>query len=444
MREGFSDAEEMRSREISPTFPSIVNTAGEREREARSRRANALDAFGVVCGVLFVLWPFCFGGAILGHAHWVNAAARAAMLGGFGWAVIGSPRWHGDTLESLGLGSPHRLWRLIRSRSGADRGRLIAVFLAVLGGIVWFSLADWPDAARFFRLPKPYRVSPASAGEWAALSLLATAAAALLATCVIRYDNLGSAFGLALKISALYLAFGALAAWTALGEKAFAKFTLVDHTLDVAAHIFWGLIQQLTFTAFFATRLRKAFGPATSSANFIAPEKRALAVSLGAIIAAATLGPAVWLALHLANGAQVSLSSLAGCAAFALPAGAVWTHFFCRDKKRLLVATLSGSFFGIIHIDSYGLVLLTTILGTTFAYAAMEDRFRNLAAFACMHGLLGATIVKMFSGKGVWQISLSVGPWAVQRPTASVLIFPLIALATYAALAWRVSRRREG
>jgi hypothetical protein len=119
----------------------------------------------------------------------------------------------------------------------------------------------------------------------------------------------------------------------------------------------------------------------------------------------------------------------------------VWTWFFCRDKKRMLVATLSGSFFGLIHIDSYGLVLLTTILGTTFAYAAMEDRFRNLAAFAFMHGLLGATVLKLFPGKGMWRISLSVGPWAVERPSAAVLVFPLLCLAAFVAFFWWLARQ---
>ena len=219
-------------------FPSILNTAGEQEREARSRRANALDAFGVMCGVLFVLWPFCFAWGLLGHAPWVSAAARAAMLLGFIWAVLGSPLWHRDTLESLGVGSPRRLYHALRDRSGADRWRIATVFIAVFGGLLWFSFADWPDAARFFRLPKSYQVWPESAGQWAAIALLATCAATIVATCAIRYDNLGSAFGLALKISVVFLAYAALAAWLARGPAAFAKFELRDHSLTVAAHIF--------------------------------------------------------------------------------------------------------------------------------------------------------------------------------------------------------------
>ncbi len=421
----------------------ILNTAGEPEREAHPRRVNALNAFGVMCGVLFVLWPFCFGWGVLGQAPWVSAVGKGAMLLGFVWAVVLTPLWHRDTLESLGLGSPRRLLALIRDRSGAARWRILAVFFTVIGGIVWFSLADWPDAAKFFRLPKPYRMAPDSFGEFAAIAILSLCAATILATFVIRYDNLGSAFGLALKISVAFLAYATLAAWLARGPKAFAKFELLDHTLDAATHMFWGLIQQLTFTAFFATRLRKAFAPSASPSNTTPAKRRLLVAVLGGVVAAATLGPAVWLAMRTVHGPLVAPSLLTGCVAFAFPAGVVWTHFFCRDKKRMIVATLTGSCFGLIHIDSYGLVLLTTILGTSFAYAAMEDRFRNLAAFAFVHGLLGATVTKLFAGKGIWKISLSVGPWAVKEPTAAVLLVPLICLAAYGALAMWTARKLQ-
>ena len=424
--------------------PFVLNTAGEPEREVRSRRANLLDAFAAACGVLIVLWPFCFGWGVLGGARFVTPAALWLMRVLFFWAVLISPLWHRDTAESLGLGSPGRLFRLLRDRRGADRWRVAAVFVAIFGGLLFFTLADWPDAARFFRLPKSVRVWPDSAGVWAAIALFGICGAGLLATCVIRYDNLGSAFGLAWKISAALLGYAVLAAWLNRGAEAFEKFELRSHSLDVAAHMFWGFIQQLVFTGWFATRLRKAFAPSASPANTVPAGARLRIVCLGGLAAAATLGPAVWLTLRAIHGAIVPLSLLAGCVAFAFPAGAVWTHFFCRDKKRMLVATLSGTFFGLIHIDSYGLVLLTGILGTTFAYAAMEDRFRNLAAFAFMHGLLGATVAKLFGGKGILRIGYSVGPWSVKHPSAAVLLVPVICLVGYAALAVWAARRLRG
>src|SRR5678816_2462857 len=109
---------------------------------------------------------------------------------------------------------------------------------------------------------------------------------------------------------------------------------------------------------------------------------------------------------------------------FAFPVGAVWTHFFCRDKKRMLVATLSGSFFGLIHIDSYGLVLVTFGLGTILAWVFMEDRYRNLSALGFIHGFLGSTFGKLFKGSaaGVLRVDYRVGPWSVDDPNVTVLI----------------------
>jgi membrane protease YdiL (CAAX protease family) len=98
-------------------------------------------------------------------------------------------------------------------------------------------------------------------------------------------------------------------------------------------------------------------------------------------------------------------------------------HFFSRDKKRMLVATLSGSFFGLIHMDSYGLVLATFGLGTILAWVFMEDRYRNLSALGFIHGFLGSTFGKLFKGEaaGVLRIDFRVGPgmWSSLLPRYS-------------------------
>ncbi len=422
---------------------SVVDSDGRKEREIRSRRTNALEVLGIVCAVLFVVWPFCFGWGVLGHASWVAPVGKGLLTAAFLWAVLGSPWWHRDSAESLGLGSPGRLLRLLREGRGVERWRVAFVFAAVAGGLLWIGLADWPDAAKILRLPKPLRIPPDSAGAWAAVILVSASAAALLSTCVIRYDNFGSAFGLALKVSAGFLAYAILAAWLVRGDKAFAKFALHSHALDIAAHTFWGLIQQLVFTGYIATRMRKAFAPAASRPVPRSAGKQLVVAALGGLGAAAALGPAAWLALREMRDAPDSSLLLAGCAAFAFPLGAVWTHFLIRDPRRMAVAMLSGAFFGLIHIDSYGLVFVTGILGTTFAYAAMEDRFRNLAAFAFVHGLVGATFAKLFGGKGFLKITISVGPWSVRNPTAADLIVPILALLGYALVALWVARKMK-
>jgi hypothetical protein len=423
---------------------SVLNTAGELEREARSRRANALDALGLACGALIVLWPVCFGWGVLGGVRFVHPMAEGLLKAALLWAFAGSALWHRDTAESLGLGSPGRLWRMIRERRGVDRRRLVAAVLAVFGGLLWLSFTQWPRVARFFQMPAAARAWPHASGGWAAMSLFNVTLAALVATSAIRYDNFGRAFRLALTIAAALIGYAALAAWLYRGADAFGQIEPRRISLDVLAYTFWGFIQQLIFTAYAGTRLRKGFGPSSSVKNVVPVGERPRAVCIGGIVAAATLAPAVWLAVRAFRDPAAPVSLLAGCAAFAFPAGAVWTHFFCRDKKRMLVATLSGSIFGLVHIDSYGLVLVTTGVGTVFAYVAMEDRFRNLAALAFVHGFLGATFGKMFHGAGALRVDYHVGPWHVREPSASVLGIPMLFLAGYAALAaWAACRARR-
>ena len=164
----------------------------------------------------------------------------------------------------------------------------------------------------------------------------------------------------------------------------------------------------------------------------------------GGLAASALLAPPVWLMVRGLYGAELApIGMLLWFAVFAFPVGAVWTHFFCRDKKRMIVATLSGSFFGLIHMDSYGLVLVTFGLGTILAWVFMEDRFRNLSALGFIHGFLGSTFGKLFRGEaaGVLRIDYHVGPWNVDQPTAAVLIVPMLCLIGFGALfIWAIRR----
>ena len=165
---------------------------------------------------------------------------------------------------------------------------------------------------------------------------------------------------------------------------------------------------------------------------------------LSGVVAAAVLAPAIWFTVRgLYGPEQAPLGMLLWCAVFAFPVGALWMHFFCRDKKRMLVATLSGSFFGLIHMDSYGLVLATFGLGTVLAWVFMEDQYRNLSALGFIHGFLGSTFGKLFKGEaaGVLRIDYRVGPWNVEQPTAAVLVIPMICLGIYAGLLVWAARR---
>jgi hypothetical protein len=212
----------------------------------------------------------------------------------------------------------------------------------------------------------------------------------------------------------------------------------------VVGYFFWGCFQQLFFCAWCGTRLRKAFPP-SAAPRLVPGKKQRLRVTLFSGLAAAiVLAPAGWLSVRSLYGSgAASLRLLAWFGSFSFLAGALWGWFYCRDRKRLLVATLTGSFFGLIHIDSYGLVVVTWILGTILAWLAMEDRYRNLAVFGFMHGLLGTTFGNLFNvaQAGVLRVGYRVGPWNVQDQTPWVLVVPLVCLAAYLALAAYVGRR---
>lgn len=422
-------------------IPSLLNTAGEAEREIRSRRANAFEAFIVAAGILAVLWPFCFGCGVLCDSPTIQRLAQWPVGAFIVWILVVSPFWHGDTLESLGLGNPVRLWKMLRER----RPWVLAFVVALSGGLFLVSIANWPDTARMFRLGNEARLWPLSFEGTVKMTSFAALMSALVATCIVRYDNFGSALRIALLISGALIVYAGFAAVLHRGWTVFSVIDPAKYPLDVIAYVFWGGLQQFAFTAYFSTRLRKGFRPSMEPCNVVPLSERPKWVMRGGLISAVTLAPALWLVVRGMYGAEaMNFGLLLVFAAFALPVGAIWAHFYCQDKRRLLVATLAGSFFGLIHIDSYGLVLATFALGTVLAYVFMEDRFRNLSALALIHGFLGSTFGKLFRGEGAGslRVDYKVGPWNVENPSAWMLIIPLLCVAAYATLAIWASRHR--
>jgi hypothetical protein len=433
---------------LAIVIPSITNTSGELEREARSRRSNVLEALGLATVVFLVLWPFCFGWGVLGDSKAVRQLAHLPLALGFAWVILVSPFWHRDTLESLGLGNPVRLWRMLRERTGWRRARLMLAVGLLFNAMFLVGIANWPDTAKLFKLGSAARLWIVTPEGQVKAIIFCVLISIFVVTCLVRYDNFPSAFRVALTVSAALMLLAGTAALLHRGPAAFAAINPSQYPLDVFAYVFWGGLQQYFFTAYFATRLRKGFAPSVRSDNAIATERRRSAVILGGIACSVLLAPSLWLTVRGLYGAdQAPIGMLFWFAIFAFPAGAAWTHFFCRDKKRMLVATLSGSFFGLIHIDSYGLVLVTFALGTILAWVFMEDRYRNLSALGFIHGFLGSTFGKLFKGHsaGVLRVDYRVGPWNVDEPTAAVLIIPTLCLIAYAALLiWAMRRVAPG
>src|SRR5262245_62757055 len=96
---------------------------------------------------MFVLWPFCFGCGVLCDNPTIQRLAQWPVGIFIVWALIFSPFWHGDTLESLGLGNPVRLWNLLRRKPPW----LLTMIVALFGGLFLVSIANWPDTAKMFR-----------------------------------------------------------------------------------------------------------------------------------------------------------------------------------------------------------------------------------------------------------------------------------------------------
>jgi len=419
---------------------TLTTTAGELEREARSRRANAVEALGFACWILGVLWPVCFACGVLGGHPDIRVAGEWALKGALLWTVVSVALVHRDAPASLGLGHPRQWWASVQKTHGPKRWLLAAGPVALFALLMALSFAYWPDTARIFRLPVEARAWLQEPGGHVKVALAATGISAAVALFVVRWDNFGSALRPVLCLAGALLLYAATAAFLNHGAAAWGRFVPARYPLEVIAYAFWGMTQQFFFTSYFSTRLRKAFPP--SDALPIRGNVHR-SVWIGGAIAACAIGPSVGFAAWGAG--DTTLARLLGCMAFAFPVGAIWTHFYLRDQRRMLVATLSGGFFGLIHLTSYGLVLVTFLLGTIFAYLFMEDRFRNLAVIGFAHGLLGTTFGKLFKtdAAGALAVTYHVGPWHIAKPTLGMLWIPMFCFLGFAALLiWAVRSRR--
>lgn len=417
-------------------IPGYLNAAGEWEREARSRRFNAIEGLAAILVVLVLLWPVVYLAGDYGENEAVNRLAGFVLAGGAIYILFVSPRLHRDSLESWGLGSPRRLWRVLKSLSGARRGVLLMILAGIFLALNYMSYHHWHEVAKFFRfegtaLERAREASfPGNLPVFAFGSLLAF----VILTCCVRYDNFLSALKTAFTVAFPLFGVICLAAFMQRGTAAFAGFSLSEFLLGVFGYLFWGFVQQLLFSSYFGTRFRKGFAPGEAPGNSVPPDRRAR-VAVGFGLGAAAVGAVgLFVLLRLLYGAgQVSPGAVAYFVAFLFPLGALYGYFFCLDKKRLLVATLAASCFGLIHIDSYGLVIGTWILGTILAYIFMEDRNRNLVALGFIHGLNGSTLNWLFSkgGSGAYEIDYNVGPWNIEAPTAWAALFPMMCVCVY-------------
>lgn len=442
----------------------IENTAGDVEREACSRRFNAIEALGIYTFILAVLWGFGYVFGVMRDDDQIESWTFGILTLGAVYLLIISPRIHRDTLSSWGLGGPAHLRGVLHAATPQRRWTLIALIVAVFVALNVTNYLMWHEVADFLGLDK-VTLGGLEGREWVNTAWglpivvgIGSVLAALIVVYAVRYDNFLAAFGIALRIGiplALLIFFGALIAGWQQGTNPFAGFSGSKYALGVFGYVFWGFIQQLLFTAYLGTRFRKAFGPSPSPTNRVADADRwrvAAMVGLGLSLIISVGG---YTALRIyfatqstADGAPIEfpLQTMFWFFFFSLPICLAYGYIFTLDKRRLVVATLASSCFAFIHIDSYGLVGATWLLGTILIYVSMEDRYRNLVALGFIHGLLGSTFGEMFSNgqTGALEVDYSVGPWGVETPTLGVLLFPGACIFAFAAMMFWFGRSLPG
>lgn len=413
----------------------VTSVAGDQEREAKSRRYNLTEGLGVMVFIMFILWGVAYPFGVMGEINGIREVSTWMLILGAVYILFVSPFIHKDTLCTWGLGSPWKLREMLREGSPAKRLMLGLLLLALFLGLNALNYLNWGEVSEFFNFDK----TPAKDFDKSFPGILVvfgfgSALSAVIVLFGIRYDNFLSAFATAMKIALPLLALIILGAVAQRGAHAFDGFTFRRFFTGAFGYVFWGFVQQLLFSAYMGTRVRKAFGPATAPDN-ARPAGTRLPVALRFGAGFALVGaPLFYLPLLAHFGAEtIPLKLLFFFALFFAPLGVLYGHYYAVDRKRLLVATLSGSCFGLIHINSWGLVAVTFLLGVFLSYVFMVERNRNLVALGFIHGLLGSSFSLFFSdGKsGALEVDYGVGPWNVDNPAWGVMFVPVVCMLAY-------------
>ena len=243
----------------------VKNTAGEYERERRSRLFNALEGLGVMTFVLLVLWPFAYLCGWMPGNETVHTIANILLFTGAFYLLFVSPFIHRDTLDSWGLGDPRTLWRMLTTGAINTRLSLACVLLFIFAALNYMNYTQWPEVVHFLNLDKTLAADFRSF-FWGRVAVVATGSlvSLFILTYCIRYDNFCSAFKTAMVIALPLLCVAFLAAFVHRGISAFTSLNLQAWMLGVFGYVFWGFIQQLLFSAYFGTRFRKGFAPSTA------------------------------------------------------------------------------------------------------------------------------------------------------------------------------------
>ncbi|NVM31296.1 MAG: CPBP family intramembrane metalloprotease [Candidatus Helarchaeota archaeon] len=340
-----------KSNNEKPPIKRIQNPSGEWEREAKGRLWNFLEPVIMMSALQLLMWGLWFPLELQGK----DTTIAFILIGVLALYLLISPIIHKDTSSSWGLGSPRYI--LNKIRKGATKNRIIAlvvvitlITLTVLAiNFLWIELVD-----NFLDIdPVQARQFQSSLPGTLLIISIGGLVGFIFALFIIRYDNFLKALKVSLIVIAILGTLLFLYSLTVSSLTVLLNFDLLNFLLNFFAYIFWGALQQILFASYFGTRFRKAFSPATRSN----PEAK----------------PKLW-------------------------------------KKRLVVSMISGSYFGLIHVPAWYLLIFTTVLGVVISWLYMKDSNRNLIAIGVIHGFLGSLIGVFFASGAV---EMTVGPSSV-------------------------------
>ncbi len=353
---------------------AIQNTAGELEQETQSRKENLIEFFFTMTLILVALWLIAYPAVLLG-IEWLNILAIVILAIG-GITLLISPLIHKDEFSGWGLGNPITLYKDIKEAETPKKIILILIVGGLITGLTIAALVFWTYVAGFFGIDEQSALDFQNGpGGTMIVIFIGILISFLFATLIIRYDNFFSALLTAFKIILPLAILMIICALLINGPEAFMGFNPATMALSIFGYIFWGTIQQLLFSSYFGTRVRKGFAPAENPDDV--------------------------------------------------------------KERRFWVAFLNGAFFGLLHIPSWILLGVTWLLGVFLSYVFMKDRNRNLVALGFVHGVLGSMLGWLFSSgeseeEGLG-ISMNVGPWSMDYLDVSIFIFVGILVALFVA-----------
>lgn len=380
--------EETRQIEGKPHWVrALRNTAGELEQETKTRKSNLIEFFFTMTLVLVTLWLMAYP-AVLMDIDWLNTLSIVILAVGAIILILIGPLIHKDEFSGWGLGNPLYLYRDIKKAEKSKKIILITIVCLLIAGLTAAAYIFWTEVAGFVGVDEAIALQFRDGVGGAALVIgIGLFVSFLFATLIIRYDNFLTALVTAFKLIIPLAVLMIICAWIINGPEVFLLFNPVSFILNVFGYIFWGAIQQLLFSSYFGTRVRKGFGPADEE-KYI-------------------------------------------------------------KERRFWVAFLNGMFFGLLHIPSWYLLGITWFLGIFLSYVFMEDKNRNLVALGLIHGVLGSMLGWLFSsgeqleGGGGLDVNMSVGPWSVKTFDISIFIFVGILVALFVAAMIYVYKKWE-